>query len=122
MKISMKMKLKNWQIGKQKNLSTCFTNLSEFYDSRIKNDEASVDVYSDFEDGVISDILRKIVVRIRSLINLDNGEKNETEKDKELSLSDKKINFLKEIHNFFHSFFNSAKKTAVQQWQGLEEV
>ena len=80
----------------------------EFHENRIKEEEASVD--ADSTDGVTIDIVSKIVVKIRSLINL----KGEAKKEKEEGMKHKKPNFLEVIVNFFHSFFNRTKET---QWQ-----
>ena len=80
----------------------------EFHENRIKKEEVSADADLEFTDGVISDVVSKIVARFRSLINLD----GEVEKKDEEG-SKHKSNFLKAIDNFFHSFFNSTKKT---QW------
>ena len=83
----------------------------EFHENRIKKEELSADADLDSTDGVISDIVSKIVARIRSLINLDREVTH--------SSKHKKTNFLKVINNFFHVFFNSTKKT---QWQEQEEA
>ena len=57
----------------------------EFHENGIKKEEVSADADLDFEDGIISDILSKIVAKIRSLINLDKEEKKENEENKEPS-------------------------------------
>ena len=77
----------------------------EFHENRIKMEEVSANADLDSLDGVISDIVSKTVARIRTLINLD---REVTQNSKH-----KKQKFLKAIDNFFHSFFNSTKKT---QW------
>ena len=87
----------------------------EFHENRIKKEGLSADADLDSTDGVISDIVSKIVIRIRSLINLDKEVKEEGKEDSKHN----KPNFLKVIDNFFHSFFNSTKKT---QWQEQEEA
>ena len=79
------------------------------YQNRIKKEEPSADGNLNSADGVISDIISKIVAKIRSLINLDSKVKKQNEEDRK----HKKTNFLKVIDSFFHSFFNSTKKT---QW------
>lgn len=82
----------------------------EFHENRIKKKEVSADADLESTDGAISDIVSKIVARIRSLINLDREVRKAEKEEGKL----KKTNFLKGIDNFFHSFFNSTKKT---QWQ-----
>ena len=57
----------------------------EFHENGIKKEEVSADADLDFEDGIISDILSKIVAKIRSLIILDKEEKKENEENKEPS-------------------------------------
>ena len=57
----------------------------EFHENGIKKEEVSADADLDPEDGIISDILSKIVAKIRSLINLDKEEKKENEENKEPS-------------------------------------
>ena len=57
----------------------------EFHENGIKKEEVSADADLDSEDGIISDILSKIVAKIRSLINLDKEEKKENEENKEPS-------------------------------------
>ena len=86
----------------------------KFHENRIKKEEASVDADLDPEDGVISDIFCKIVTKIRSLFSLHKEEKKENEESNEHLLDHKKPNFLKVIDNFFHTIFDSTKKT---QWQ-----
>ena len=56
-----------------------------FHENGIKKEEVSADADLDSEDGIISDILSKIVAKIRSLINLDKEEKKENEENKEPS-------------------------------------
>ena len=48
-----------------------------FYENRIKKEEVSAN--ADSTDSVISDIVSKIVAKVRSLINLD-GEAKKTER------------------------------------------
>ena len=79
----------------------------EFHENRIKKGEVSVDAGLESTDSAISDIVSKIVVRIRSFINLDREVKKENKEGRE----HKETNFLKVIDNFFHSFFNITKKT-----------
>ena len=87
----------------------------EFYENRVKKEEISADAGLESTDGAISDIVGKIVAKIRSLINLDREVKRENEKGSKYI----KPNFLKITDNFFHSSFNSTKKT---QWQEQGEV
>ena len=87
----------------------------EFYENRVKKEEVSADAGLESTDGAISDIVGKIVAKIRSLINLDREVKRENEEGNEYI----KPNFLKITDNFFHSSFNSTKKT---QWQEQGEV
>ena len=86
-----------------------------FQENRIKKKEVSADADLESTDGAISDIVSKIVARIRSLINLDREVKKENKDGSE----HKKTNFLKVIENFFHTFFNSTKK---RQWQEQGEA
>ena len=87
----------------------------KFHENRVKKEEASADAGLDSTDRVISEIVSKIVARIRSLINLYREVKKENKEGSE----HKKPNCLKVIDNFFRSFFNSTKKT---QWQVQEEA
>ena len=66
-------------------------------------EEFSADVGLYSTDGVLSDNVSKIAVKIRSLINLDREIRKEDKEDSE----HEKPNFLKVID----SFFNSTKKT-----------
>ena len=52
----------------------------EFHENKVKKEEASADADLDSEDGVISDIICKIVAKVRSLTNLDKEEKERTKK------------------------------------------
>ena len=54
--------------------------LYEFHENKVKKEEASADADLDSEDGVISDIICKIVAKVRSLTNLDKEEKERTKK------------------------------------------
>ena len=87
----------------------------EFHENRIKKEEISADADLDSADGAISDIISKIVAKLRCLINHDSEVKEENKEGSE----HKKSNFLKVIENSFDSFFNSTKKT---QWQEQGEV
>ena len=87
----------------------------EFQENRIKKEEISADADLDSADGAISDIISKIVAKLRCLINHDSEVKEENKEGSE----HKKSNFLKVIENSFDSFFNSTKKT---QWQEQGEV
>ena len=86
-----------------------------FQENRIKKKEVSADADLESTGGAISDIVSKIVARIRSLINLDREVKKENKDGSE----HKKTNFLKVIESFFHSFFNSTNK---RQWQEQGEA
>ena len=83
----------------------------EFHENRIRSEEASTDADLNFEEGVISDIFRKIVADIRSLISLNKEEKKKNKEDKEHSLGLKYPNFLEIIDNFFHNIFDSITNT-----------
>ena len=63
------------------------------YENWIKKEEASADADLNSEDGVIYDILCKIVAKIRSLINLNKEEKKENKEGKEHSLGHEKPKF-----------------------------
>ena len=52
----------------------------EFHENRIKKEEVSADVGLEFTEAVISDVVSKIVARIRTLIDLDREVKKRTKK------------------------------------------
>ena len=65
----------------------------EFHENRIKKEEACGNGNLDSEDGVISDIISKIVAKIGSLISPDKEDKKENKEGEEQSLGNKKPNF-----------------------------
>ena len=86
----------------------------EFHENRIKKKEVSADAGLESTDRAISDIVSKIVARIRSLINLDKEVKKENREGSE----HKKTIFLKVIDNFFQSFLFSYQKNTMARTRG----
>ena len=77
------------------------------HENKKQKEEVSADASLKSTDGAISDIVRKLVAKIRNPINLDRAVKKQIEGGSK----HKKANFLIVIDNFFQSFCNSTKKT-----------
>ena len=80
---------------KQKNSSYYLkTTFNEHHDKKLREQNTESTTNLDCEDGVITDILTEIAIRIREYIQSDEKASKTTK-------------FLKIINSFFHSIFDS---------------